>query len=302
MTPKKYNVQWDCPHCGNSHNWWWEDKYEAFDDGVTDMVCDRCMEPSKCKGDGNGFYEPILESSDSAQRSLEAINLTLNELQTSRKTHLSTLNKLSSKTGDLESRVEDLEGLEYTLDQYCRTLEDKLNEKTKLIFDSINSLLTRLRAVENPNLESRVKDLEGLEEHMNTRLLKVEEKLESERFLDNLSRRMVTAELAIANLEQGVKAPAYSKPSKAPSVLDLIHGAKPPFHERLREECGFTKETLDGETIAKMLRFVAVEVDRMTERDMGGSFSVSNIQVAKQLRELADEAAVEDFVAPEEAW
>jgi len=263
--PKKYNVQWKCPHCGNEHNWWWEDEFEAFDDGVIDMVCDRCITPSKCRGDGHGFYQPILESSDSAQRSLEAINQTLNELQTSRKTHLSIFNKLSSKTEDLESRVTDLEELEYTVDQYCRMLEDKLNEKTKLIFDSINSLLNRIRAIESGEI------------------------------FDNLSRRMVTAELAIANLEDGVRAETYrDRAKKPPSILDLIHGVKPPFHERLREECGFTKETLDGETIAKMVRFVAAEVEKMTERDMGGSFSVSNIEVAKQLRELAADAQVED--------
>ena len=40
----------------------------------------------------------------------------------------------------------------------------------------------------------------------------------------------------------------------------------------------------------------------MTERDMGGSFTVSNLKVGENLRRLADEAAVEDFVAPEEAW
>lgn len=264
--PKKYNVLWTCPHCGNEHNWWWEDEFEAFDDSVTDMVCDRCMIPTKCRGDGHGFFQPILESSENGQRSLEAINLTLNELQTSRKTHLSTLSKLSSKTDDLESRVSDLEQLEYDAYQYCRLLEDKLNEKSKLIFDSINSLLTRLRALEDSDLEKRVKDLEGLEELMNKRLLKVEE--------------------AIDDLDDVVEAP--------PSILELIHGVKPPFHERLREECGFTKETLDGETIAKMVRFVAMEVEKMTERDMGGSFSVSNIEVARQLRELAANAQVED--------
>lgn len=59
--PKRYQVLWDCPKCGNSHNWWWDDKFEAWDDGECDMVCDRCMEPTRCKGDGTGFYEPVKE-------------------------------------------------------------------------------------------------------------------------------------------------------------------------------------------------------------------------------------------------
>jgi len=32
----------------------------------------------------------------------------------------------------------------------------------------------------------------------------------------------------------------------------------------------------------------------MTERDMGGSFSVSNVKVAQRLRELATEASIEE--------
>jgi hypothetical protein len=49
------------------------------------------------------------------------------------------------------------------------------------------------------------------------------------------------------------------------------------------------------EKLASALRFIAVEVERMTERDMGGSFTVSNLEVARQLREFAADALVEDF-------
>lgn len=80
------------------------------------------------------------------------------------------------------------------------------------------------------------------------------------------------------------------------SFLDLIHGPTAPFYERFREGCGFNRETLNGETIAKMLRFMAVEVEKMTDRSMAGSFTVSNLHVGRKLREFADEAAVEDYV------
>jgi hypothetical protein len=34
----------------------------------------------------------------------------------------------------------------------------------------------------------------------------------------------------------------------------------------------------------------------MTERDMGGSFTISNLKVAENLQDLAAEASVEDYV------
>lgn len=57
--PMRYSVQWDCPHCGNSHNWWWEDEFEAYSEGESDMLCDRCDTSVKCVGDGHGFYVPV---------------------------------------------------------------------------------------------------------------------------------------------------------------------------------------------------------------------------------------------------
>jgi hypothetical protein len=199
--PKRYQVLWDCPKCGNSHNWWWEDKFEAWDDGECDMVCDRCMEPTRCKGDGTGFYAPVEETAP-----------------------------------DTDERIKDL-------------------------YDGLNALAKRVADIETGEI------------------------------FDNLSRRVTTAELAIANLEDGVKAETYrDRAKKPPSVIDLIHGERPPFHERFREGCGFNEETMPGETLAAILRFVAVEVERMTERDMGGSFTISNLKVGENLRALADEA------------
>lgn len=202
--PRRYSVKWDCPHCGNSHNWWWDDEWEACSEEETTMVCDRCMTPTVCRGDGHGHYTPVEEEA--------AVPRTFSDR---------------------------LEGLE----QQARDLYDGLNALAK-----------------------RVAELE-----------QVEEKDPLGDLIDD----------------------AFEK---QPNILDLIHGAKPPFHERLRERYGFNKETLDDETIAKMLRFVAVEVERMTERDMGGSFTISNLKVGERLRQLADEAAADDFVAPEEAW
>lgn len=233
--PKKYQVLWDCPHCGNSHTWWWENEFEAFDDSVVNMKCDRCDEVTKCQGDGHGYYEPIADDTFGNQRTLEQINATLDELQTSRQTHFSMLVKLSAKDDELDDLNTDLHN-------YVRQIEDKLsrlNEDKKLAFDSINSLAKRLADLENPP-------------------------------------------------------PPEATPKKdPPSVLDLIHGIPQPFHERLREGCQLGN--MSGETIARILRFVAVEVERMTERDMGGSFTVSNLKVGENLRALADAAAESGF-------
>lgn len=201
--PQRYNVRWDCPKCGNSHNWWWEDEWEAHDEGPLTMVCDRCMEPTECVGDGHGYYTPLPEKAPAP--------------------------------GTFGDRLDKLKAR-------CDELDSKVNKISSDLHSAVNELAKRLAKLEH----------------------------------------------------QPKKDP--------PSVLDLIHGEWEPFYERFRQGCGFTKETLDGETIAKMLRFVAVEVERMTERDMGGSFTISNLKVGEKLRELADEAAVEDFVAPEEAW
>jgi hypothetical protein len=258
--PKKYQVLWTCPHCGNSHTWWWEDEFEAFDDSVVDMKCDRCDEVTKCRGDGHGYYEPIAESTSVKQRSLEQIDATLDELQTSRHNHFSMLVKLSAKDDELDDLNTDLHN-------YVRQIEDKLgklNEDNKAVFDAVNSIAKRLSEVETGEI------------------------------FDNLSRRMTTAELAIANLEDGVKAETYSdRAMKSKSIIDLIHGTPPPFHDRLREGCELGD--MSGETIAKILRFIAVEVEKMLDRSMGGSYTINNFEVSKKLRGLADAAAMADI-------
>lgn len=230
--PKKYQVLWTCPHCGNSHTWWWEDEFEAFDDSVVDMKCDRCDEVTKCRGDGHGYYEPIAESTSVEQRTLEQINATLDELQTSRHNHFSMLVKLSAKDDELDDLNTDLHN-------YVRQIEDKLsllNEDKKVAFDSINTLAKRLADLENPP-------------------------------------------------------PPEATPKKeSSSFLDLIHGTPPPFHDRLREGCELGD--MSGETIAKILRFIAVEVEKMLDRSMGRSYTINNFEVSKKLRGLADDAAI----------
>jgi len=141
--PERYNVRWDCPHCGNSHNWWWEDEFEAHANDVCDMICDRCMEPSKCKGDGTGFYVAI---------------------------------KPEEPKPPIEQRVSDLESLEEDLHNYVRGLEDKVNTNNQLAFDSINAATMRLR-----ELEGRVDTVHkhGFDaiNRLSMRLLKLETKL-----------------------------------------------------------------------------------------------------------------------------
>lgn len=207
--PQKYQVLWICPHCGNSHAWWWEDEFEAFWEGETHMVCDRCDERVKCIGDGHGFYTAVKEKESTT----------------------------------LEKRIAELEDLNADIHESVRELESEVNrllESNKLAFDAINSLAKRLADLERPSTPE-------------------------------------------------------ATPRKDPlSFLDLIHGERPPFHERFREGCGFTEETLPGEDIAKMLRFIAVEVECMTERDMGGSFTISNLKVGERLRALAYEAEWSD--------
>jgi hypothetical protein len=114
--PKKYHVEWDCPHCGNSHNWWWEDEFEAYDDKECDMFCDRCDTRVRCVGDGNGFYEPVR---------------------------------------DEKQRLEELESLELDLHNYVRGLEDKVNTNNKLAFDAINTVTMRLIELENTVAQRR---------------------------------------------------------------------------------------------------------------------------------------------------
>jgi hypothetical protein len=227
--PQKYQVIWTCPQCGNEHNWWWEDKWEAHDDGELDMVCDRCEKTTRCKGDGNGLYEPIVKIEEKWPGVGPNFESVLDELRNSRKVHFSLINKLLDRTDDLDSLNTDVHN-------YTRELETKVNK-----------------------LAERVLELEKKEEK------------------DPLD----------ALIDDAVK--------KQPSILDLLDGPKQPFYERFREGCEFTKETLSGENIAKMLRFVAVEVEKMTERDMGGSYTISNLKVGEKLREMADEAQVEDY-------
>ena len=283
MTTKpnpKYNVTWTCPHCGNMHNWWWDDKYEAHDDAETNMQCDHCEAHVKCKGDGFGFYEPIIEVKEDNEQKWPGVGpdfeSVLDELRNSRKAHFSLIQKLLDRTDELDNLNTDVHN-------YCRSLEDKVNGVREDLYAVVNSLAKHVAQIEEKTDEHRQE-------------------------LDKVARRLTTSELAIANLEEGVGANTYAdrkKPEKQPSVMDLIDGPKgicvltppgpkQPFYERFREGCGFTKETLDGETLAKMLRFVAVEVERMTERDMVGSFTISNLKVGEKLRELALEAQVND--------
>lgn len=245
----RYSVRWDCPHCGNSHNWWWEDEFEAHDDGECDMICDRCMEPSKCVGDGAGFYKAIAPD------------------------------ELKSGPG-IERRVSDLESLEEDLHNYVRELEDKVNE----LYTAVNSLAKHVQRAEGKADEHRSE-------------------------LDNLGRRTTEAELAVWRLENDIKTPGAAKlgpqhvelaKEKERSFLDLITGEKPPFHARIREGCELDRASVPPDKLASILRFVAVEVQRMTERDMGGSFTISNLKVAERLRELADEAQVEDYNGKDE--
>ena len=223
---KKYCVAWTCPKCGNLHNWWWDDKWEAHSEDACIMKCDRCDAETWCQGDGNGFYEPMVKDEKEPK-------------------------------SDIETRVSDLESLENDLHSYVRGLEDKVNALSKRLADSETTTAA------------------AVDEH--------------DQMNDNLARRMTEAELAIWRLENEVKPGKSAKPTV--SITGLIDGPKQPFHERLREGC-----LLDiyGETMASILRFIAVEVERMTERDMGGSFTISNLKVAQQLREFAAEAALED--------
>ena len=222
--PRKYNVTWTCPKCGNCHNWWWEDEFEAHDDGACVMICDRCEAETWCQGDGNGFYEPIKLKEDEDE----------------------------VKADVLEQRVADLESLEEDLHNYVRGLEDKVNTNNKLAFDAINTVTMRLIELEN----------------------------------------------AVAQRDSGLKdeKEEEEKEEDKPSFLDLINGPKQPFHYRLRQGCQFTKEELPPDKLASVLRFIAVEVERMTERDMGGSYTVSNLKVAQNLRDLAADASVEDYI------
>jgi hypothetical protein len=198
-TAEKYNVRWDCPKCGNSHNWWWEHEFEACTTDTLDLVCDKCESRVKCTGDGTGYYEAV------------------------------------------------------------KAKEVKEAKVIKTLFDGVNAL----------------------------------------------SKRLTDVELAVRRLENDIKVPGNAKlgpqhieyaKEKEKSFMELIHGVKSPFHARLREGCQFTKEELPPEKLAAVLRFIAVEVQRMTERDMGGSFTVSNLEVARQLRELAADASVEDYI------
>lgn len=94
--PPKYQVLWTCPHCGNSHNWWWEDEFEAFWDGETHMVCDRCEERVKCVGDGHGYYEPVPGDCPLPDVPIERIEAQIKDLYAG-------LNALAKRLSQLES-------------------------------------------------------------------------------------------------------------------------------------------------------------------------------------------------------
>jgi len=213
--PRKYNVTWTCPKCGNCHNWWWEEEFEAHNDGPTIMICDRCEAQTWCKGDGDGFYEPVGEV---------VVN--------------------PDKSEVLEQRVSDLESLEEDLHNYVRGLEDKVNNNNKLAFDAINTVTMRL--------------------------VELEDKVAQQR----------------------------SRPKKEGDVWDLINGPKKSFYERIREGCQL--EDMDGTTLASILRFIAVEVEKMLDRSSGGSYTINNFQVGEKLRVLADEAEIDDGLSDDD--
>ena len=105
LKQQRYNVRWDCPYCGNSHNWWWEDEFEAHADDICDMICDRCMELSKCKGDGNGFYVPVEEKTEHERLTeLEA------RIDAIHKQSFDAINRLSKRLLKLETSVSDYRG------------------------------------------------------------------------------------------------------------------------------------------------------------------------------------------------
>jgi len=177
---ERYSVEWDCPKCGNSHNWWWDDMWEAYSEDISDMLCDKCGAVTKCQGDGHGFYTPVEKTEP----------------------------------------------------------DDDMAAQIKTLFDAVNTISKRLASLES---------------------------------------------MKQADSKAAKKGPGTT-------FLDLIHGTPSPFHERLREGCQLGD--MSNETVAKILRFVAVEVERMTERDMGGSFTVSNLEVARQLRSFAETADI----------
>lgn len=113
MNVGKYNVRWICPHCGHSHSWWWDQKWEAHSTVQTAMHCENCDAKVKCKGDGFGLYVPIVVGPRS-----------------------------------LETRVSDLEVLEERLHERLLRVEDALSR----VEHSGSSLLTGTR-------ERRTRDL-----------------------------------------------------------------------------------------------------------------------------------------------
>jgi hypothetical protein len=162
------------------------------------------------------------------------------------------------KSDVLEQRVDELESLEEDLHNYVRGLEDKVNKLTS-------------------NLQKEVY---------------------------NLGRRTTETELSVWRLENDVKVPESAKlgpqhvelaKKKEKSFLDLINGEKPPFHERIREGCQL--DDVEGDKLASILRFIAVEVESMLDRSSGGSYTINNFQVGKKLRVLADEAEIDNSLS-----
>jgi hypothetical protein len=149
-------------------------------------------------------------------------------------------------------------------------------------------------------IEQRVADLESLEEDLHSYVRGLEDKVNTNNQLafdaiNSVTMRLIELENTVAQRSSKLKKKKEKEEDK-PSFLDLINGPKAPFHARLREGCQFTKEELPPDKLASVLRFIAVEVERMTERDMGGSFTVSNLKVAQNLRDFAADASVEDYI------
>lgn len=163
-----------------------------------------------------------------------------------------------------------------------------------------------------PGIEQRVSELESLKEDFYSYVRGLEDKVNTltsnlQKEVKNLGRRTTETELSVWRLENDVKVPESAKlgpqhvelaKKKEKSFLDLIHGEKPPFHERIREGCQLND--MYGDKLASILRFIAVEVEKMLDRSSGGSYTINNFEVAKNLRDFADAVEISTYAEEEE--
>ena len=146
-----------------------------------------------------------------------------------------------------------------------------------------------LKEGESDVMGQRVSDLESLEKDLHNYVRGLEDKVNNNNKLAFDAINTVT--MRLVELEDKV-AQQRSRPKKEGDVWDLINGPKKSFHERIREGCQL--EDMDGITLASILRFIAVEVEKMLDRSSGGSYTINNFQVGEKLRVLADEAEIDD--------